>query len=163
MKFGGTYWLRAKSARRRPHSAGEILERVFVDLKIAERMGDYEVWNVWEEVVGPQVARVTKPRSLSKGTLTVLVASAAWHHTLHHEREGLITRLNNRLGRRVVQDIRFREGMTPAPAPVAAPEASAPRALSTAEKARVAAEIDGIEDEDLRAAIAAASAARLRG
>lgn len=160
MKYAGPYWIRAKSARRRPQSAGEILERVFTDLNLRERLGDYEIWQVWDEVVGPPVARVTKPRSFARGRLTVLVASAAWHHTLHHQSAGIVERLNNRLGRTLVKELRFREGYI-AREPEAA-EPGPPRPLTDAERDRVRAGIDAIEDPDLRAAIEAAAASRLR-
>lgn len=150
--------------RRIPETAGRVLDKLFRDLEIADRLADYEIWNVWDEVVGEQVARVTKPIAFAKGKLTVQVVSAAWHHALRQESAKIAEKLNNRIGRRSVREIRFREGyVRKEPKLEATPAEAAPLARSAAERAARLSE--EIADPALREAVrrAGEALARRRG
>jgi len=133
----GTY---GRNRRALPRPAGDMVSRVLGRVGARGKLGDYEVWSVWDEVVGPAVARVTQPASLRKGKLSVTVASAAWHHALHQEKAALLEKLNNRLGRRTITDIRFRGDAPPLE----------PRVLRPEERATAEAFADEVPDEELR-------------
>lgn len=78
------------------------------DLGIAPKMAQYDVIAAWPEVVGPQIARVTKPERMENGVLYVAVTTAPWRAELAMKRLDLIEKLNTRIGTRVLNDIRFR-------------------------------------------------------
>jgi len=62
----------------------------------------------WTEIAGPDVAANTRPVQLKRGRLVVSAASSSWAHALQDMGEGLKERLNERVGRTVVQKIVFR-------------------------------------------------------
>jgi len=78
------------------------------ELGIAPKIAQYDVLAAWPEVVGPQIARVTKAERVENGILHVSVATAPWRAELTLKRREMIERLNMRVGTRVLTDIRFR-------------------------------------------------------
>jgi hypothetical protein len=111
---------------------------------------------LWDEVVGPQVAAYTVPSGLRGDLLWVDAESGPWAQDLTLQRTKVAGDLNARLGSVVIRDIRVRQRVgvvtrrrrTPRPVPIPAddPELS-PEELASIDRA--AAEIP---DEDLRAA-----------
>jgi len=79
----------------------------------------------WAEVVGPQLAAVTKPLRLGSGTLTIACAGPVAME-LSHLAPQLIARINGHLGRVAVERLRFvQQAVTPSAAP-RRPPATAP-------------------------------------
>jgi hypothetical protein len=100
----------------------------------------------WEVIVGPQVASMTVPRRLDRGTLTIACSGAAAMN-LHYVGQELINRINTHLGGQPVQALRFTQaGM---PKPPRAASAAAPEAVPEAEAA-----VADLPDGPLRSALA---------
>ncbi|NNF57637.1 MAG: DUF721 domain-containing protein [Rhodothermaceae bacterium] len=96
----------AYSDTPRPLSAilGELIEK----LGYREGIDAARAVEAWPELAGPTVANVTESVWMRDGRLFVKVRSAAWRHQLHLQREGWRHRLNDHLGREVVDEIVFR-------------------------------------------------------
>ncbi len=87
------------------------LESVLKRLGFNERMMEMTLLDHWEEDVGKAIASHTKPRRIKGGRLFVDVDSPVWVHQLTiNYKKGLVEKLNQRLGKRVIEDIRFRQG-----------------------------------------------------
>ena len=69
-----------------------------------------EVYPAWDAVVGPQVARVTRPDAFSQGVLTVVAKSSVWIQELVMLREQILAGLEERMGEACIRDVRFRLG-----------------------------------------------------
>ena len=81
----------------------------------------------WQEIAGPEVARLARPLKFSEGpsggTLTLRAAPGAALF-LAHEKRALCERINAYLGRPAVAQLKFSQGafLPPPPAQTAAPE-----------------------------------------
>ncbi len=83
----------------------EILDQSLKRLDLAERLADYEIWPIWNEIVGGTIARNAQPEKIRNGTLFVKVTSPTWMQQLQYMK-GMITEgLNQRLGRETVKNI----------------------------------------------------------
>lgn len=102
----------------------------------------------WELIVGPALARVTTPRRLSGGTLT-LACSGPIALELQHMTYELIARINAQLGTVTVKAIRFEQSLGEPPA--LPPQAPPPPEVAEAAEAAVS----SLPDGELRAALAA--------
>ncbi len=123
----------------------------------------------WHHLVGPTVARVTAPDGLHRGVLSVWVKTSPWMQELRAMKDRLVADINAGLGDPpLVTDLRLHFGggrLVAADDPVAQLRAwmrrrqrPAPRRPTPAgpERAQtIAAEADAVEDEELRALIAA--------
>lgn len=89
-------------------AVGDALKRLTVSLGIAPKLRELRVLELWSEVVGEQIARVTEAERVEQGTLYVAVRSAPWRAELTMCRLELIERLNAAVGATVITEIRFR-------------------------------------------------------
>jgi hypothetical protein len=113
----------------------------------------HRVWEVWEEAVGPELAKRSAPLSLRRGRLVVAVTTAPWMQQLSFLRETIRDSLNRALGHDLVREVRFRLA-TPEPAPP--PRAPAPpppwldQPLDPAALAAIDEEVSVISDLEVR-------------
>jgi hypothetical protein len=66
--------------------------------------------DLWAETVGDAIAEATRAEKFRDGILFVVTKSSVWTHELTFFKEKAIERMNDRLGRPLVRDIRFKVG-----------------------------------------------------
>ena len=90
---------------RKSTPLGDALRALVDDLGISQRIREYDVLDVWPEVVGPHIASVTNVRSIRNGVLVVAVTNPAWRQELLLRKKDLIANINAKLQRTTVRDI----------------------------------------------------------
>lgn len=108
-------------------------------------------WAVWRQVVGSNVARRSRPTSLTSGTLFVTVSSSAWAQELSLLSRGIIERL--RATGYGVTLLRFGVGKVELPEHATARRKVQKRALPEELRAR----LSRLDDPELRELIARAA------
>jgi predicted nucleic acid-binding Zn ribbon protein len=94
-------------ARSEPKTLESLLPRVLA--RLAEESGRGQALNpVWASVVGPHLARHTRPHALQGTTLVVTVDGEEWARSLEAEAASLCEQLNARLGADAVRALTFR-------------------------------------------------------
>ena len=96
--------------KRVPEKVDSILERLFSSLDLDIRVKQYQIWEVWDDVVGEPIARQAQPNQIGNMILRVNVTSSTWMQQLEFMRHDIIKKLNERIGETVIKDIRFRIG-----------------------------------------------------
>ncbi|MBW8838912.1 MAG: DUF721 domain-containing protein [Gemmatimonadetes bacterium] len=98
------------SKPRRPTSLADALASYLKQSGFSKRLQQAGIIEAWAELVGPQIAAVTAPESVTPdGVLRVKVASAAWANELSLMSPRILARLNaGRQGR--VKEIRWVPG-----------------------------------------------------
>lgn len=86
----------------------ELVEQILEGMGFYQKSKEYEVCEVWPEVVGRQIASRTKTIRVENGTLFVTFASAAVRNEIMMVKEGLARALNKRVEREVIKDIVIR-------------------------------------------------------
>ncbi|MDX1493840.1 MAG: DUF721 domain-containing protein [Longimicrobiales bacterium] len=74
-----------------------VLEQVLDETGVADHVERVRVLDLWPEVVGEQVARVTRARSVDESTLIVEVRNSAWLMELNMLKGDIVARVNERL------------------------------------------------------------------
>ncbi len=64
--------------------------------------------HIWEDIVGPTTAKVSAAVACKDGILFVEVKNSVWASELSLLKRDIIKRMNRRLGRGTIKDIRFR-------------------------------------------------------
>lgn len=94
--------------KRRPRKLGDVMSDVLKQSGLADRVAQATVIPDWPSIVGPQIARVTEPLSVTpQGTLFVAVTTNAWMTELSLLEPDLLRRLNQRTGRLSIRKIRW--------------------------------------------------------
>ncbi len=88
-----------------------ILDGVFKQLnRTPQQCEQLRVWDIWGEVVGPQIAGKTRPEALRNGVLVVSVTSSVWMQELSFMKQKILDRINQRLASGTIREIRFKLG-----------------------------------------------------
>lgn len=94
--------------KRRPRKLGDVMNDVLSRSGIADRIAQATVIPDWRALVGPQIAKVTEPLSVTQqGTLFVAVTTNAWMTELSLMEPDLLRRLNQKTGRLQIKKIRW--------------------------------------------------------
>jgi len=139
----------------RPQELSALLASIFDGKPAAKLLKEIVIWQVWDEVVGPQVARRARPAAIRDGLLTVTVASGPWLQQLTFLKGEIIAQLNEKIGDALVREIYLKAG-NPHQAkrpPVADRPVSRP--LTAEEERLIDRQVSQIEDGDLRKELAA--------
>ena len=98
-------------ARSTPQSLGQALDAWLAKSGLAKRLDVSQVVDRWADVVGPQVAAVTRAEAVNAdGTLWVRVATSAWANELSLMTPRILSRLNqDRRGH--IKEIRWLTGL----------------------------------------------------
>jgi predicted nucleic acid-binding Zn ribbon protein len=83
---------------------------VLNDPSIPLNPDDARIWNIWEEAVGPAIARNARPSWIRDRVLRVRVSGPIWLQELEFAAEAIRDKLNKALGRKAVNKIEFRLG-----------------------------------------------------
>ena len=98
-----------KRSRRKdpPSQVGGLVGTVLASMGIAEKVERAAVIADWEQLVGPHIARVSRPVRIREETLFVEVESAAWRMELSLLRPRLMRKLNAGRGKGRIERIVF--------------------------------------------------------
>ena len=89
-------------------AVGEALQGYLTRSGLGTRLAQAQVVTQWPALVGPQVAAVTRPESVSPdGTLFVRVATSAWMNELQLQMPELMARINAGRGTGHIRTIRW--------------------------------------------------------
>lgn len=94
------------SSNARP--LNEVLADVIVRYGYRDGIDAARAVEDWPELAGPAIAKVTEQVWLKDGVLNIKLTSAAWRHQLQFQREAWRDRINEHLGRQVVDEVVFR-------------------------------------------------------
>jgi predicted nucleic acid-binding Zn ribbon protein len=86
---------------------GQVLHKSLKRLELSTRLDEYGVWPIWNDVVGPTIARNAQPERIRNGTLFIKVTSPVWMQQLQYMKDMIAERLNQRLKTNTVRNIFF--------------------------------------------------------
>ena len=94
--------------KRKPESIGNLVASWLGESGLANRVEQAAVLPDWPRLVGPQIAAVTSPKSITaNGTLFVSVTTNAWMNELSLLEPELLRSLNAKSGRTPIRRIRW--------------------------------------------------------
>ncbi len=102
--------MKTKKGKAQFEHIGNIIDNI---LKTYRQESDEELiqaWRVWDDVVGDIIAKNAKPAAFKGRVLLIHVSSSTWIHHLQFLKAEMIGRLNNALGKELVEDLKFKIG-----------------------------------------------------
>ena len=88
----------------------DILQGLLSGSNLKFNPADAEIWEVWDDVVGPAIAEHAQPSNIKNKVLWVHVAEPIWLQELEFVADTIKEKLNDRLGRTAVEKVNFRLG-----------------------------------------------------
>ncbi len=85
----------------------ELIFQFLESIGIKERVEEHFAFVYWDSVVGKEIARQTEPTKITRGILFVKVKDSVWRNELQYFKNEIIEKLNKRIGKKVIEDIKF--------------------------------------------------------
>ncbi|WP_412028616.1 DUF721 domain-containing protein [Deinococcus yunweiensis] len=136
-----------------PRGIGELMSATLGTARLARGVGRARAILAWPQAVGPEIARLTRPRTQQGSVLFVEVRDSATAHHLTMQRHHFLKALRALLGDDSVTELRFSVG--PVREAVTAPP---PPALPAPDKARARRLVKDVQGDLRPAALKAAEA-----
>jgi predicted nucleic acid-binding Zn ribbon protein len=87
---------------------GDALKAFVQSLGIEPQIEQYKIFDVWNEVVGEQVAKVATPERIHNGVLIVHVSNAPWRNELTFRKNEILEKIHSKTNSKSIIDIKFR-------------------------------------------------------
>jgi predicted nucleic acid-binding Zn ribbon protein len=94
--------------RKNEQSIGDVLKDMFKEYGLERKYQRAEIEHVWNDLLGPSVAKVTSKVYLRDGKLTVFLDSTLVKQELSMMRTRLVSALNEAMGSEVVREVILR-------------------------------------------------------
>lgn len=88
----------------------EVIDTIFNAPTFPIDLDDIKIWELWDSVVGKEIAKHARPSMMKKGVLLVKVTDSVWVQELEFKAETIKESLNRKLQREAIKKIRFRVG-----------------------------------------------------
>ncbi len=92
---------------KKPQHIGGALNAMFRDLGFDKKLDQVRAVEMWAEIVGENIAQVARAERVSDGILYVKVKSMTWRTELLFQKRKILEKIEERIGRKVINDIRF--------------------------------------------------------
>ncbi|MDD8018205.1 MAG: DUF721 domain-containing protein [Bacteroidota bacterium] len=89
-------------------SLGSVLDALVKSLGIGQQVEQYKIFDLWGQIVGEQVAKVSSPERIHNGTLTVTVSNAPWRNELTFRKKEILEKIHAVTQSQSISDIKFR-------------------------------------------------------
>ena len=95
---------------RRPKRAQDLINNVIARRGIAAEQSSHRLQNIWESVIGMDLANQTRVSSLRRGVLEIIVSNSSLMQILSFNKEQYKEEINQQMQNGTLSDIRFRIG-----------------------------------------------------
>ena len=90
-----------------PKSIQKVIDNLLKNLGIETRIKESMAVVIWPDIVGQRVAEISKAERVIDGILFVKVESSTWRTELLLHKEKILKKLNQKLGKPIIAEIRF--------------------------------------------------------
>lgn len=99
---------RIKRKKTHPKPIADILSSLFAnDLKLRDKAKQYQLWEHWDQVVGPKLAQHAQPIQMQGDTLLVSVTSPSWLQELQMMQTQLLEKIRAKMPEGKIGGIKF--------------------------------------------------------
>ena len=99
-----------KNQNKKPAHIGGILENVLHTYRQQSDAGLIRIWEIWDQAVGDRIAQNAQPEAFKGKFLWVNVTHSGLIQELQFSKQRMITKINHALGKKMINDIKFKVG-----------------------------------------------------
>lgn len=89
---------------------GGVIRRLLSSSGYAESQSAAQLQAQWEQAVGPQLAKLSRPGNVSRGVLLVEVANSALMQEIHFRKKQILTAFHGQAATQKITGLRIRIG-----------------------------------------------------
>ena len=99
-----------KESNKEAAPIGELVGKLLGKYRQESDQELTKIWDLWAGTVGGPIAENTRPAAFKGKILIVYVSSSTWMQQLQFLKKDIIEKVNNALGKDLVEEIKFRIG-----------------------------------------------------
>ncbi len=99
-----------RPANRQVTAINDLLDKILAGKGLDKKLRQYRTWTIWDDVVGPQIARHAQPLRIRDSILEVRVENATWMQQLQLLKPKILKELNENLDGETLTDIFWKRG-----------------------------------------------------
>lgn len=93
--------------RKIPQSVGDVLRNLLDETSLQGRMDELKAADLWPSVVGSQIASQCRKPVVRNGIMSIGIPNASLRNELHFNRSRMIAIINDMIGKKIIQEIKF--------------------------------------------------------
>lgn len=150
--------------KKKTESIKAVLPSLLKTLETSYQDEGHRIWEIWDDAVGPDIARRAQPFKFKNGKLTVAVEGSAWLQQIVFLAPKIIETVNARLENPAIKSLKgIAAEVKRKPAEIVSTPLFRDTPLTDGEKEEIEELLKPIKDEEIKAAARKAlNAARLR-
>jgi|TARA_B100001750_G_scaffold183520_1_gene152268 predicted nucleic acid-binding Zn ribbon protein len=86
---------------------GGALKKLIKTAGLEKGIAQQKALEIWPETVGKTVSKNTEPISIEHGILSIKTTTPVWRQELQFQKKQIIEKLNKKLNKTLIKDIRF--------------------------------------------------------
>ncbi len=94
--------------KKNPRQLGSLISDVCRKIGMTEAYEEYKTLQIWNEVVGEAISKMTTVEKMKDGDLHVKVMNPSWRMELNFRKRDIVTRLNKAIGYEMIRTIIFK-------------------------------------------------------
>ncbi|MFH1700794.1 MAG: DUF721 domain-containing protein [Candidatus Zixiibacteriota bacterium] len=95
---------------QKPDRLGNIFDGLMSSLGLKKSFHGWQIVDKWPEIVGVDIAKVSRADKFQDGILTVIVEQDTWRQELEMQREEILKTIHRRRGGKAVEKIILKTG-----------------------------------------------------
>ncbi|MEE9443304.1 MAG: DUF721 domain-containing protein [candidate division Zixibacteria bacterium] len=95
---------------QKPDRLGNIVDNLMASLGLKKSFHGWQVVEKWPDIVGKDIAKISRAIRFQDGILTVIVEQDAWRQELEMQREEILIKIRRRRGGKAVDKIFLKAG-----------------------------------------------------
>ena len=92
---------------RAPKHIGQTLRFMVKDLGYEKKLNQVQIVQMWPDIVGENIAKISQAERVFEGILYVKVKSMTWRTELLFQKRKILERIETKIGKNIIKDIRF--------------------------------------------------------
>ncbi len=86
---------------------GKSLKNFLKNSGLEKIIDQQNIIELWGDVVGENISKNAKAKSIEYGVLKVETVSSTWRQELYLQKNEIINKLNERIKKKIIKDIKF--------------------------------------------------------
>ena len=94
--------------KKNPRQLSSLMSDVCRKIGMTEAYEEYKTLQIWNEVVGESIAKMTTVEKMKEGDLYVKVMNPSWRMELNFRKRDIVSKLNKSIGYEMIRTIIFK-------------------------------------------------------
>ena len=89
-------------------SLSNVMRKILKNPKLSKRLDNIKIIEIWNELIGSNLQKYVLDSKVYNGKLFIKLKSSTLRNEFNYKKTFIITEINNRFGKKIINDIIFK-------------------------------------------------------